>query len=151
MARSLAELADSMHRAGIEHDQTGEGLSVPIENGVEVQVRWSRQRALVAIACSTGVVVPQALMGVALLAVARANEALPLPGFTVDLDTRALEFRSRVLLAEDGALDVAAFDREMIAALDAVNENLGGLVSAIDRSRPEMVAEQAVPFCGWAE
>jgi len=153
MARSLAQLADNMNRAGIRYglDETGEQLRVPIQDGIDVQVRWRRKQALVAITCATGVVVPQPLMGVALLAVARANDELALPGFTVDLDSRALEFRSRVLLGADGTLDVALFDREVTAALDAVNENLDGLVRVIDRSRPAMVAEQAVPFGGWAE
>ena len=152
-ARSAADLHQHLERHGaqVALDDDGETVALAIDEERVAAIRWRPRSRAVLLTIPTGLGVTAALHAPTLLELARIIDALDAPGFTLDLDDGAVEYRARLVTNVAGALELEVFEGTLQAALACVERVLPRLGVAIRRSRRSAVHNAATAFAGYVE
>lgn len=153
MAMSVADLATYLERVGgrVLRDGDGETIGLELDDGRVAALRWTPRSRAVLLAIPTGLNVPVAYYGATLLELARVNDELEAPGFTLELDDGSVNYRARLVARGDGRLDLDVFDGTLRAALECVEHALPRLRNATSRTRHSAVHNAATAFAGYVE
>lgn len=152
-ARSAADLHQHLELRGarVALDDDGETVALAVDDERVAAIRWRPRSRAVLLTVPTGLAVAAALHAPTLLELARINDELEAPGFTLDLDDGAVEYRARLVTNVAGELDLEVFEGTLQAALACVERVLPRLDTAIRRSRRSAVRNAATAFAGYVE
>lgn len=152
-ATNAAELAAFLEALGhtVLRDDDGETIGVELGGGRVAALRWSARSRSVLLSIPTGLRVPAAYFGAALLELARIDDRLEAPGFVLDLDDGSIEYRARLVTRRDRRLDLEVFDDTLAAAIAIVAEALPDLRRALGRTRHSALRSAAAALAGYVE